>query len=307
MFTQQAPALVKALRDVLTPEQLEQLTSSLGNCQQPLAHRGAVHISPAPNMTRNNRGVYGPGAWDPARYPGLVPNAGNQGLYDIGGMDPPVWNTGNKYSSAFSFPTDQYFSQNQFFGGPQVYMSQGARIENIFNDTFQGDSILVNNINVQQLNGQPLPGPAGPPGAVGQQGRPGAPGQNGIDRLIPVGKFRPLKHLVGNRPNINFFPRVIPARVADIWVREAVPTAVPTAVTFDPENCSVSFSATETVYTVAASTAERKRLSAVILEALIAGTPVPPITIAGADYGTEIQVQAKIQGINPAQALVFQQ
>lgn len=307
MFTQQAPSLVRALREVLQPEQLEQLTRSLGNCQQPIAHRGPVHISPPPNLGRNERGVYGPGAWDPAQYPGLVPSAGNQALYDIGGMDAPVWNTGNKYASAFNFPTDQYFTQNQFFGGPQVYISQNANIENITNQNFEGDTLTANNITVKQFNDQDIPGPAGPAGSPGEQGQPGAPGEAGIDAVIPVGNFRPLQYLKGRRPKVQVLPREVPPRVGDIWVRHAVEVVVPTAVSFNTESCEVTFSATTTVYAVAASTAATTLLSKLAFDALNAGTPIPPVTIAGAAFQTQLILEAEIKGIDGDEKRVFMQ
>jgi hypothetical protein len=303
MFTQQAPALVRALRDVLTPEQLDRVTQSLGNCQQTLAHRGPVNLSPPAGIGRNQRGVYGPGAWDPARYPGLIPNAGNFGFYEIGGMDPPVWNSGNKYASAFNFPTDQYFQQNQFFGGPQVYISQNASIENITNQSFDGDTITANSITVNEFNGQDLPPAAGPAGSPGAQGRPGAPGEAGEVGVIPVGAFRPIRYLTGQRPSVNVTPKFIPPRVTDVWVRRAVTAVVPTAVTFDQENCAISFSATTTVWTVAQSTAASTLLSALVQ----ASNPLPPVTIAGAAYGNAAPITAKLRDVRAENARVFQQ
>lgn len=303
MFTQQAPAIVRALREALTPEQLEQLTTSLGNCQQPLAHRGPVSIAPSQFPGRNNRGVYGPGAWDPSQYPGLIPNAGGKNFYEIGGMDAPIWNSGNQYASAFNFPTDQYFSQNQFFGGPQVYITHGANIENITNQNFEGDTATVNSITVNQFNGQDLPPTAGPAGAPGAQGRPGAPGEEGVVGVIPVGAFRPIRYLTGQKPKVEVAPKFIPPRVTDVWVRRAVTAVVPTAVTFDQENCAIAFSATTTVWTVAQSTAASTLLSAL----LQASSPIPPVTIAGAAYGNEVRITGELKDVRAENARVFQQ
>lgn len=303
MFTQQAPALVRTLRDVLQPEQLEQLVQSLGNCQQPIAHRGPVHIAPPVNLGQNRRGVYGPGAWNPAQYPGLVPAAGNPGLYDIGGMDAPVWNSGNKYASQFNFPTDQYLVQNQYLGGPQVYISQNANIENITNQNFEGDNVTTNTLYVQNFNGQPLPGPAGPPGAPGQQGRPGAPGEQGAVGLIPVGAFRPIRYLTGDRPGVDVEPKAIQPHVSDVWVRQATAVVVPTAISFNTESCEVTFSATTTVWAVAASTAASTRISA--LQGATA--PIPPVTVAGVAFNGQKRIQARLVGVRPDIARVFQQ
>lgn len=276
MFTQQAPALTRALRNALQPGQLEQLTRSLGNCQQPLAHRGPVHIAPPASLARNNRGVYGPGTWDPAQYPGLIPSSGNAGLYDIGGMDAPVWNSGNKYASAFNFPTEQYFTQNQFFGGPQVYVSQGANIEYITNQNFDGDRVTVNNITVKQINNQSITGPAGPAGQPGRDGRPGAPGDDGVNAFaIPRGHFRPLKYLTGLNPRVQPVKKTLPVHVRDLWVHaatthylptdainnvtvtvspEAASVVIPTAVTFDADACAVTFSGTTTIWYASTAT-----------------------------------------------------
>lgn len=309
MFTQQAPSLVRALRDVLTPEQLEQLTTSLGNCQQPLAHRGPVHLAPPASLGRNQRGVYGPGAWDPARHPGLVPAAGNSGLYEIGGMHPPVWNSGNRYASGFNFPTEQFFALNNYLGGPQVYINN-SNIENITNQNLQGGTASFNSVAVLNFNGQRLPGFAGPPGAPGREGLPGAPGDDGADGLIPDGDFRPLRYLAGNRPRARVRPQQIPGRVTDIWViptvQQEVPTdilvipaieqevatdvfvipsdqvVVPTAVSFNQESCDVTIGATTTI-TVAADSASSS-ISLLALQG--AGQPIAPVTIAGISTAT---------------------
>lgn len=302
MFTQQAPSLVRALRDVLTPEQLEQLTTSLGNCQQPLAHRGPVHLAPPASLGRNQRGVYGPGAWDPARHPGLVPAAGNSGLYEIGGMHPPVWNSGNRYASGFNFPTEQFFALNNYLGGPQVYINN-SNIENITNQNLQGGTASFNSVAVLNFNGQRLPGFAGPPGAPGREGLPGAPGDDGADGLIPVGAFRPLRYLAGNRPRARVRPQQIPGRVTDIWVIPTVQQEIPTEVSFDPESCDVTISATTTIMVAAASTAASTRLSALQQP----GQPIAPVTIAGVAFGNPVPITARIVGVLAEEARVFQQ
>lgn len=302
MFTQQAPSLVRALREVLTPGQLEQLTTSLGNCQQPLAHRGPVHLAPPASLGRNQRGVYGPGAWDPARHPGLVPAAGSPGLYEIGGMQPPVWNSGNRYASGFNFPTEQFFALNNYLGGPQVYINN-SNIENITNQNLQGGTASFNSVAVLSLNGQQLPGPAGPPGAPGQDGLPGAPGEDGIVGLIPAGNFRPLRYLAGNRPRVRVRPQRIPARVTDVWVIPAVQQEVPTEVSFNTDSCEVTISATTTIMVAAASTAASTRLSA--LQG--AGQPIAPVTIAGVAFGNPLPLTAQIMGVRADEARVFQQ
>lgn len=302
MYTQQAPSLVRVLREALPPGQVDQLTNSLANCQQPLAHRGPVHLAPPASLGRNRRGVYGPGAWDPARHPGLVPTAGNPGLYDIGGMQPPVWNSGNRYASGFNFPTEQFFTLNNYLGGPQVYINN-SDIDNITNQTFQGNTVSANHVNTFVFNGQRLPGIAGPAGAPGQVGAPGAAGADGFDGLIPVGAFRPLNYLAGNRPRAQVRPRQIPPRVTDVWVIPAGAATIPTEMSFDPVMCAVTVSATTTVMVSAASTAASTRLS----NLQRAGQPLAPVTIAGVAFGNPLPITAKILNIRPEQARVLQQ
>lgn len=288
MYTQQAPAIIRALRDVLQPEQLEQLTHSLGNCQQPLAHRGPVALVPPASLGRNNRGVYGPGAWDPAQYPGLIPTAGQPGQYEIGGMQPPTWNSGNQYASGFSFPTNQFFALNNFNGGPQVYINN-SNIDNITNQTFQGNTAAVTNLTVQTINNQNIPGAAGPPGAAGQDGLPGAPGGPGVAGFFPVGQFRPIRYLTGIKPRLERVRWEKPRYVTDAWVR-------PVAVTLDPDTCEVSVT-----HTSAASTLMSK------LQGGSSTNKVVSIVRVLRDKKRLLPIEITLRDVNPQGARVFQQ
>jgi hypothetical protein len=59
MLTAAMPALTNALRGVLPPNALKQLTQALGNCNQDLTHRGNVVIQPDGWLNRaNNNGVF---------------------------------------------------------------------------------------------------------------------------------------------------------------------------------------------------------------------------------------------------------
>lgn len=288
MYTQQAPSLIRVLRDVLQPEQLEQLTNALGNCQQPLAHRGPVALVPPASLGRNNRGVYGPGAWDPAQHPGLIPTAGQPGQYEIGGMQPPTWNSGNQYASGFNFPTTQFFALNNYLGGAQVYITN-SKIDNITNQTFQGNTASVASLTVQAINNQHIPGSAGPPGAAGQDGLPGAPGGPGAVGFIPVGRFGPIRYLTGNRPRVDSTLEKTPRYVTDAWVR-------PVAVTLNPDTCEVSMT-----HTSAASTLMSK------LQGGSSTAQVVSIVRVVRDAPLFIPVNIRLQDVNPRDARVFQQ
>lgn len=270
MFTQATPAIINSLRDANGPWPM---VRALGNCQAPLSHRGAVNFAPAPRRTRD--GVYGPGAWNPSDYPGLVPNAGDVNGVDIGGMN-SNWNTGNSYNSQFFFPTDQYFTQNQFFGGPTFNVQCNANIDYLTNQALRSERVSAKKVDAEEINDQQLLPPAGPPGANGAAGAAGVPGNlvffggvfGNLQFAIPERRW----WLTGKSPRVKT-EEVLAARphqyVSDAWVRPtgdyAVPTnaisggtvtitptagsvSVPTGVTFNPDTCSVTFSSYTTVY-----------------------------------------------------------
>jgi hypothetical protein len=238
MFTQAMPALVDALRGVLPPEAIGPLTQALGNCAQPLTHRAGINlVAPA---KQNQNGTYGGGpfnsAWNPASYQNLFPGGGvhNSANYhtavDVGDMS-VTWQAGNRYDSQFYFPTNQVFTQNQFFGGPTLNVSGGGNIDYITNQYFQGDTVEAERVNTDELNGDPVAGPPGPPGAPGRDGQRGAPGApGGFFGALPPGFFGPIRYLSG-RPRIAPDPRAVarPHRyIKDAWVRKAISVGVPT-------------------------------------------------------------------------------
>lgn len=288
MFTQAAPALINSLRQSGGPWPMVQ---ALGNCNAPLTHRGAVNFAPAPRRTRD--GVYGPGAWNPAQYPGLIPSAGSGGSVDIGGMT-TVWNAGNVYDSQFFFPTENYFATNQFFGGPVFNVQNHAHIDYLSNDVIEGDTVNVQNVATEVINGQKVPGIAGPAGAPGRDGRPGAPGGAFFFGGIPQGRFAFLQYLFGQNPRVQFKPEPVAkphTYVSDAWVRPttsvSVPTnaisggtvsitptatsaTIPTGVTFDPDTCAVSFTGYTTIYFANTAT----------ITASVSGTAAGAVTIS---------------------------
>lgn len=231
MFTQNMPAFIDALRPAVPSSSVGPLVQSLGNCAQPLAHRAGVNF--AAQRKPNTNGTYsGGGAWNPAQYQNLIP--GNQYFtnVDIGGMN-MTWNEGNRYDSQFFFPTNQVFTQNQFFGGPTINVTGGANIDYITNNTYEGDTVNVTNVTTEVINGDPVQGPQGPPGAAGRDGQRGAPGApGGIFNAIPPGKFGPLKYLAGNPdPKIDYLEENVMRKhryIRDAWIRKSIDVAVPT-------------------------------------------------------------------------------
>lgn len=245
MLTQSAPAIVKALTGVLPPGALQQLTQALGNCEQPLTHRGQVNIpgvNPATAQQGLAAGQGGSGRWNPADYPGLIPSAGFGGFADMGGHQPD-WNSNNYGGSQFFFPTNSYFNQNQFFGGPTMNVGGNSYFNNAYSTTFTTENINTNNITTININGEPAgPGPSGPPGSAG------AAGQNGMDGELPVLSTATLSY------------------VADITVTPAASdniTAI-TKISFDPETCEINVDETKQVPTKWRVTVNPRRESAVV-------------------------------------------
>lgn len=229
MFTQAMPAFVDALRPAVPSTSLGPLAQALGNCAQPLTHRGGLNFA-APRR-QNTNGTFGGGSWNPADYQDLLPGGGGGGgQVDLAGMS-VAWNEGNRYNSQFYFPTNQVFTQNQFFGGPTVHVSGGQQIDYITNQYFDGDTVNVSNVTTQVFNGDPVAGPQGPPGADGRDGQRGAPGApGGIFNALPPGRFGTIRYLTG-RPTIDFIGERVSRKhryIKDAWIRPSVTVSVPT-------------------------------------------------------------------------------
>jgi hypothetical protein len=142
MFTQAMPALAQALQGVMPAAAVRQLMQTLGNCNQPLEHRGPISFNPDPLRRESGPGYYGGGAWSPEQLAGLLDGnriLGNSGYVDFGG------------------------STNNFFGGDSF----------LFNNNSQ---FITNNFPTQVVIGQP-----GSPGRDGSDGRAGADGRFGRD------------------------------------------------------------------------------------------------------------------------------
>lgn len=252
MLTQSMPAVIDALRSVLSPGEMQNLTQALGNCQQPLSHRGSVNFAPGTPPQKN--GVYTHSPWNPQQNSSFFPSGASHGNVDIGGMQ-ANWNSGNRYDSQFLFKTDQFFTTNGFYGGPQHYVQNHAHFDYITNQTFEGDNLTTEDITVNNtINGEPIAGIPGAAGGAGRDGRPGAPGfpgQPGRDGAMPRGQFRDLLYLAGADPRINFQDeRVIQAPLRYVkapQVRALLSIDVPTDAI---SGASVSFSVAPTEFTV---------------------------------------------------------
>jgi len=184
MFTQSMPALAQALAGALPEAAIRQLMQSLGNCQQPLTHRGEVNLQP---MQRTGAGgLARGGTWRASDYSDLLPNAGANVFYDI--ASPSVRNTVNSSNYGghqFNFPINQGFAYNNYYGGETFNVAGNSTFEstNVYN--FKADNSTINNLTVRNINyitpeGTPT---AGPPTEGGGSGEPGGGGGGMIPSL----------------------------------------------------------------------------------------------------------------------------
>jgi hypothetical protein len=187
-LTQAMPALAANAGPQITPQLLQALMQSLGNCGQPVEQRASVSIQKGYYGPSTN-GAYGGGRWDPSKYSDLLGQAG--GGIDLAGYS-SNWNSVNYGGDTFTFPTSQEFFTNSFYGGPTFNVAGDTNTTNV-NTT----NVNTTNINTTPINNTSAPGtpgadgPAGPPGTPGADGRngfdglpgpPGAPGLNGVGR-----------------------------------------------------------------------------------------------------------------------------
>jgi hypothetical protein len=178
MLTQAAPAIVQALAGVLPDAALKQLVQALGNCVQPLTHRGQVNVQPDSGKLPGGFEPSG-GRWNPNDYQGIMPRAGGGGFTDFPGYS-QNWNTNNYAGSQFSFPTNAEFNTNNYYGGPTFNVGGNSYFENSYVTNHTTENLTTNNFNVRYINNFPVePGPAGPPGDKGDRGNDGAPGADG--------------------------------------------------------------------------------------------------------------------------------
>jgi hypothetical protein len=243
MFTSAAKQLFAALGKA-SPQDSQGLAGAVANCQQPLSHRGPVNLSPVQATRRD--GTFAVNPW--AATGGLpLPPAGAPGA-DLP-SSPSPWNS---YNTAFYFPTDNFFTQNQFFGGPTLHVGGPIDASSVYTQVLEGSTATIGRINVQQINGDPVGGPAGAPGQPGAAGAAGAAGADGRVGLFGFGAFRPIFYL-GGAPNVAVTRRAAAAphkAVRDGWVRPLAAYNVPTnaiaggTVTIQPAHATVSVPST---------------------------------------------------------------
>lgn len=169
MLTQATPAIVKALQGVLPPNALKQLTQALGNCNQPLTHRGDINFQPNYSVG-NERGVYGGGGrapWNPEDYRQLFPRPGEVRV-DAGRGGNSTYN--NYQGNQYDFSNRQQFNVNQFYGGDTV-----NNYERPGRDGAAGDAGAAGKAGRDGF------GFAGPPGGAGRDGTAGRDGRDGRD------------------------------------------------------------------------------------------------------------------------------
>lgn len=222
MLTQSAPAIVNALNGSLPDDTVRALTQSLGNCNQPLTHRGDINFQPS-SPRQDGPGTYSGGQWNPQDYSGLFPDTSRGAGADVPGWGGPGGiNSSNFYGDQFFFPTSQEFTLNNFYGGPNVYNGGNAYFQNTYADNSTTQNLTVTNLTVNTINGEPVDGAAGPPGQQGPQGQQGAAGGG-----VVVNNQIPLPP-----PQQDWF--------LDDAVLEFEPVEVVTNVWFDPDTCELT-------------------------------------------------------------------
>jgi len=244
MLTQTMPAVIEALVQNLPEPAIRALTQALGNCNQPLTHRGSLNIQPY--VYGNRRGVYTGQRWNPNDYKDILPTAGESGDVDLPGFKAGDWNSVNYGGGNFFFPTDQFFDESNFYGGPTTNIGGDTNFE-----TINATTINVTNINTTNINGGGDGGGGGfgPGGPVAPD--PGVPGDPNYGPPIfqpvggGVGGFGYRAETMRYLRDVRFEPK--PERVSKSFTASQPPAneyEVVTGVTFDPETCTLQLSTT---------------------------------------------------------------
>jgi hypothetical protein len=189
--TQAMSSLVKALTGVLPEAAVRQLMQALGNCNQPTSSRAPADYQPNYNLGNTN-GVYAGGRWNPAQYPGLLPDAGTDGFVERPNSGSSYYGSGNQTTNTnnydgnnFYFPTNQAFNLNNFYGGPSMTVGGNSTFNNIVTN-----QITTAQINVTGGGGggfAPSPPPAAAQPGDGGFGGGGVGGGGGGGGAIPGG------------------------------------------------------------------------------------------------------------------------
>lgn len=184
MLTQSAPAMWNALSKSLPPAAVQQLVGALGNCRQPLAHRGDMSLQPSEQPLPG--GVADGGRWNPRDYQDLFPEShqtanvyNDNSRFLIERAGDSYNNTSNYYSDQFYFPTNVAFNNSNYFGGPTFHVEGNTYHNNVDARTLNVTNLTVQTINDTQAPGWSPPGAPGRAGADGALGPGGAPGDAG--------------------------------------------------------------------------------------------------------------------------------
>lgn len=184
MFTSVMPALARALGKSMGDQDLRALMQVLGNCNQPLTHRGPVTVDPGfPNSTGG--GTYNNNYWNWNEYTTIINQGGDGGFQDI---------TNNYYDN----------SDRSTYRAGDVIINNGP-VTNIINyitnppgqqgepgekgekgDKGDRGADGIGTAGRDGTDGQTIVGPAGPPGANGNPGRDGDPGPAGPPGVTTV-------------------------------------------------------------------------------------------------------------------------
>lgn len=218
MFTKQAPYIFSALSGAMSNDGVRQLTQAFANCNQSLDHRGSVELTAAPFQQRN--GVLESTPWSNGAQPGGLygsnyygidsPNPVGNSAYRPGSVNLAQWTNTDpaNYSGTgpFVFPSPgggytsgdwiTYLGDvntfdvaprisetiNTYYGGPTFNVAGDSVFQNSYTTNNYTTNQTVQNLIVESVNGEPVkgdkgdPGAAGPAGVDGLAGKPGDPG-----------------------------------------------------------------------------------------------------------------------------------
>jgi|694.fasta_scaffold00668_7 hypothetical protein len=185
MLTQAMPALAQAMQGVMPQMAVRRMMQALGNCNQPLEHRGPVAIRPTTRTPQNELGLGGGQGGGGSFGPGVYSDGGvwNQNLINQFTDVSQVFNN----NSFIDIPTyNNYFNtlNNNFAGDEFLFNTNANYNTNLFPTTIINGVIGSDGINgingFNGVDGQPgVSGAAGLAGAAGADGAPGVAGPAG--------------------------------------------------------------------------------------------------------------------------------
>lgn len=214
MLTAQAPAILNALQTVTDQSSARQFTQAVANCSQDITHRGNVSIagsqfsqvngvmnSSAWNLTANN--YYGTDGPQLPAQDALRPGGGLTYVNLINnpfemppsgdGYRAGDWYTYMGDTNVFDLAPRITQNTNQFYGGPTFQVAGNSVFNYIYGDTTYTQNLFSKSTETTEINGEPVqgergdPGAAGPRGANGLPGNPGNAGPRGADGLNAIG------------------------------------------------------------------------------------------------------------------------